>query len=67
MMVYQPPPPPPPPPPPELPPPPLPEDDPGAVDADEIAEEKLLPIVEVKFDGENAAAPAPVPVYHAGL
>lgn len=45
---YQPPPPPPPPPPPELPPPPLPDDDPGGVEADEIADEKLFPIAEVK-------------------
>ena len=67
MGSYQPPPPPPPPPPPELPPPPLPDDDPGGVDAEEMADEKLLPIVEVKLTGENAAAPAPVLVYHEGL
>ena len=66
MIPYHPPPPPPPPPPPELPPPPLPEDDPGGVDAEDMADEKLLPIAEVKFTGENAAAPAPVPAYHEG-
>lgn len=67
MIPYQPPPPPPPPPPPELPPPPLPDDEPGGVEAEEMADEKLLPIVEVKFEGEKAAAPKPVPVYQAGL
>lgn len=46
--IYQPPPPPPPPPPPDDPPPPAPEDEPGAVDADEMAELNEVPIVFVK-------------------
>ena len=46
--VYQPPPPPPPPPPPDEPPPPLPELDPGAVEADEIALLKAEPKLDEK-------------------
>ena len=49
------------------PPPPLPDDDPGGVDADDMADEKLFPIVKVKCEGENAAVPGIVPTYHAGL
>ena len=46
---YQPPPPPPPPPPPELPPPPKPEEDPGAVEAEEMADDMEDPSPEAKL------------------
>ena len=49
------------------PPPPLPDDDPGGVDADDMADEKLFPIVELKWEGENTVVPGIVPTYHAGL
>jgi len=64
MALHQPPPPPPPPPPPDRPPPPLPEDDPGGVDAEEIADEKLFPIADVNFCGEYIAGA--VPAYQEG-
>lgn len=66
MSFYQPPPPPPPLPPPEEPPPPLPEELPGGDDAEEMADEKLLPISLLKRAGENAI-PAAAPVYQLGL
>ena len=53
IPFHHPPPPPPPPPPPDDPPPPLPDDDPGGVDADEIADERLLPMEEVKEPALN--------------
>ena len=67
VWAYQPPPPPPPPPPPELPLPPLPEDEPGGVDAEDMAEEKLFPTPEVIICGENPEIPAAGPAYQEGL
>jgi hypothetical protein len=61
---YQPPPPPPPPPPPELPPPWLPEEEPGAVAAAEMAEAKVEP-----RDVAKCVLPTELqdlPVYQAG-
>ena len=61
--THQPPPPPPPPPPPEEPPPPEPEDEPGAVEAEEIAPENALLKDEANAVGDEAINP---PVYHEG-
>jgi hypothetical protein len=57
--AYQPLPPPPPPPPPEKPPPPLPEEDPGAVDAEAMAPAKLLPRLLEKREGLNESQELP--------
>ena len=62
---YHPPPPPPPPPPPEDPPPPLPELEPGAVDEDDIAEEREEPRLEAKDPGLKECPPPP-PEYQVG-
>jgi len=61
---YQAPPPPPPPPPPEEPPPPPPELDPGAVDEEEMALLRALPIDPAKLPMRELSQPEPE--YHRG-